>query len=104
MANFVLLYHGGGMPDSDEERAKSMADWGEWMKQCGDSLVDPGNPCSNAKAVNKDGVSEISGDRVTGYSILKADSIEQAIEAAKMVPLVVDGRGSCDVYETFSAM
>ena len=104
MANFVLLYHGGGMPEGEEERAKSLADWGEWMKQCGDNLVDAGNPCSNVKVVNKDGVSEFSGDRVTGYSIIKADSIEQAVQAAQMVPIVVDGSGSVDVYETFSAM
>jgi hypothetical protein len=42
----------------------------------------------------------LSGDRVTGYSIIKADSMEDA----KMVPLVVDGSGSVDVYETFAAM
>lgn len=92
------------MPDSDEEKAKVMGDWGEWMKQCGDNLVDAGNPCSNVKVVTKDDVSEFSGDRVTGYSIIKADSMEDAVKAARMVPLVVDGSGSVDVYETFAAM
>jgi hypothetical protein len=104
MANFLLLYRGGGMPDSDEEKKKSMEAWGEWMKQCGDNLVDAGNPCSNAKSVTKDNVGEVSGDRVTGYSVIKADSIDDAVKAAQMVPLVVDGSGSCDVYETFEAM
>lgn len=104
MANFVLLYHGGGMPEGEEEKAKVMAAWGEWMKQCGDNLVDAGNPCSNVKVVTKDDVKEFSGDRVTGYSIIKADSMDNAVKAAQMVPLVVDGSGSVDVYETFAAM
>ena len=41
MANFLLVYYGGGMPATDEERDKVMAAWGEWMKQCGDSRIAP---------------------------------------------------------------
>jgi hypothetical protein len=104
MANYLLLYRGGGMPDSNEEKEKVMAAWGEWMKQCGDNLVDAGNPCSKSKSVTKDKVGDVSGDPVTGYSVIKADSIDDAVKAAQMVPLVVDGSGSCDVYETFPAM
>jgi hypothetical protein len=104
MANYLLAYYGGGMPESDEDKKKSMDDWGEWMKQCGDNLVDLGNPCSDSKSVTKDGVNEVSGDPITGYSVLKADSLDQAVKAAQMVPLVVDGTGRCDVYETFAAM
>lgn len=104
MANYLLLYKDGGMPTSDEERAKVMAAWGAWMQQCGENLVDAGNPCSNVMTVTKDGNKDFSGDRVTGYSVIKADSMEDAMHAASMVPLVVDGTGSCDVYETFPAM
>ena len=104
MPNYLLIYKGGGMPESEEEKAQVMADWGKWMEQCGENLVDPGNPCANAKSVGKDSVGEVSGERVTGYSVIKADSIDNAIHAAQMVPLVVDGTGSCDVYETFDAM
>ena len=104
MANYLLLYHGGGMPDTDEEKKKVMDAWGEWMKACGDNLVDAGNPCSNVKVATKAGVNDFTGDQVTGYSVIKADSMEDALKAAAMVPLVVDGSGSCDVYETFNAM
>jgi hypothetical protein len=104
MTNYLLLYRGGGMPTSDDDRAKVMAAWGEWMKQCGENLVDAGNPCSNSKSVSKDSVGQVSGDPVTGYSVIKANSMDDAVHAAQMVPLVVDGSGSCDVYETFEAM
>src|SRR5690348_888281 len=104
MANYLLLYKGGGMPQSDADRKKVMDDWAEWMKQCGDNLVDPGNPCSESKSVTKDGEKAVSGEPVTGYSVIKADNMAGALKAASMVPLVVDGSGSCDVYETFPAM
>ena len=104
MANFLLIYKGGGMPTTDEARKESMDAWGAWMKACGDNLVDAGNPCSNSKAVTKDGAKDVSGEPVTGYSVIKADSMDDAVKAASMVPLVVDGTGSCEVYETFDAM
>jgi hypothetical protein len=104
MANYLLLYHGGGMPQDEEEKAKVLAAWGEWMKQAGDNLVDAGNPCADVKTVGPDGVTEFSGDRVTGYSVIKADSWEAALECARMVPLVADGSGTVDVYQTFPAM
>lgn len=104
MPNYLLLYKGGGMPETDEEKKKVMDAWGEWMKACGDNLVDAGNPCSDVKSVSKDKVGEVTGERVTGYSVIKADNMDGAVKAAEMVPLVVDGSGSCDVYETFEAM
>ncbi len=104
MANYLLLYRGGGMPTTDDDKKKVMDAWGAWMQQCGENLVDAGNPCSNAQSVTKDGASEVSGERVTGYSVIKADSMDDAVHAASMVPLVVDGSGRCDVYETFPAM
>jgi len=104
MANYLLLYKGGGMGKTEEEQKKQMTAWEEWMKACGENLVDPGNPCSNSKSVTKDGEKDVSGEPVTGYSVIKADSFDNALKAAKMVPLVVDGSGSCDVYETIELM
>src|SRR5665213_2302248 len=96
MAIFLLLYKGGKMGTDEEERQKTMAAWGEWMKACGDNLVDAGNPCSSSKHVDKAGEGDVSGEKVTGYSVIKADSMEGAVKAAGMVPLVVDGTGSVD--------
>ncbi|HSX36849.1 MAG TPA: hypothetical protein VLG13_01880 [Patescibacteria group bacterium] len=102
MANYLLLYHGGGMPETDEQKAAVMAAWDAWAKQAGDNLVDMGNPTSNSTAVTKDGAAgAVTGNPVTGYSVVKADSMDDAVKAAQMVPIVADGTGSCDVYETF---
>ena len=103
MANYLLLYHGGGMPETEEDKRKFMAAWDEWIKQFGDSLVDVGNPTADVQTVSQSGIAAFFGDRVTGYSIVKADAMEDALRHAQTLPLV-DAGGSVDVYETFNAM
>lgn len=105
MANYLLIYHGGAMGETQEEQDANMVAWGEWMKQCGENLVDGGNPCNEAITVDKDGATEYNGsERITGYSIISAPDMEAAKHAASMIPLVIDGSGTVDVYETFDAM
>jgi hypothetical protein len=105
MANYLLLYHGGAMGETKEEQDRQMSAWDIWMKQCGDNLVDAGNPAANAATVSKNGSTEYTGsERVTGYSVIKAPDMDSAKHAASMVPLVLDGSGSVDVYETFDPM
>lgn len=103
MANFLLLYHGGTNPQTDEDKKREMAAWTAWLASVDGDLVDEGNPTSNVKTVSAQGVAEFSGNRVTGYGIIQADSLDHAIEKVKTVPIVAEG-GSVDVYETFPAM
>ncbi len=49
MANFLLLYHGGSMPETPEEGAKVMKAWTDWFEQLGEGLVDGGNPTSKVQ-------------------------------------------------------
>ena len=103
MAKFVLLYTGGGMPESEEEQAKVMAAWGAWYEGLGEAVVDPGNPFSPAvQNIVSDGtVSEGPiGKMASGYSILSTDSMEAAIAMAKKCPML-EGNGQITVYETF---
>jgi predicted enzyme related to lactoylglutathione lyase len=44
MANFVLLYTGGGMPETEAEQAAVMQAWTTWYGQLGSAVVDGGNP------------------------------------------------------------
>ena len=56
MANFVLLYSGGSMPETQAEQAEVMQAWGAWFGKIGSALVDGGNPFTPvAKTVSKDG-------------------------------------------------
>ena len=56
MANFVLVYTGGGMAATDAERGKMMEAWGAWFGSLGDKVVDGGNPFGpQAKNVSEGG-------------------------------------------------
>ncbi len=55
MANFVLLYQGGSMPESPEEGARVMQAWTTWFGQLGDALIDGGNPASKWRTIAANG-------------------------------------------------
>ncbi len=104
MANYLLTYHGeGGMPATEEERAAVMAKWGAWFGQLGDAVVDPGNPTTRAKAISPDGSVMDATSSPSGYSVIKADSLDQAVELSKGCPVLAAGQVVL-VTETFDAM
>jgi hypothetical protein len=103
MANFLLTYHGGGMPESKEEQDRVMQAWDNWFHAIGDAVVDGGNPISRAKAISPDGSVMDATSSPSGYSVIKADSLDAAIELAKGCP-VLHGGAAVLVSETFPAM
>ena len=103
VANYVLLYHGGSMPESQEEGAKVMAAWTEWFGTLGGALVDGGNPASTSRTSGPDGSVRDDAAGPTGYSIIKADSLDAAVTLARGCP-VLHGGASVQVVETFEAM
>jgi hypothetical protein len=105
MPNYILGYHGGGMPDSPEEGEKVMKAWTSWFEKIGPNVVDGGNPVGATKTIAANGsVSDGGGaNPLTGYSVLKADSLDAAVALAKGCPILMSG-GSIEVAETFNAM
>ena len=106
MANYVLVYTGGGMPGSKAEQDKVMKEWMTWFGKLGSNLVDGGKPFTGAvKTVTKEGkvTDGAVGTKATGYSIIKADSLSAAIEVAKSCPVFLGG-AMISVYETSEAM
>ncbi len=104
MANFLLAYTGGKMPETEAEGQAAMAGWGAWFGGLGDAVVDGGNPCSGSKTVASNGsITDGAAGNISGYSILKADNLDAAAKMAKGCPVLAGG-GSVQVYETFNAM
>ncbi|WP_420642714.1 YciI family protein [Candidatus Leptofilum sp.] len=102
MTQFVLLYTGGSMPESEEESAKVMQEWGAWMGSLGEALVSGGNPFTpQVKNIDNSGnvADGPAGTQATGYSIIEADSLDTAVELAKGCPHWRHG-GDISVYET----
>lgn len=104
MATYLLAYTGGSMPETAEEQAAAMAAWGAWFGGVGDTIVDQGNPFGPSASLAPDGsVTDGGSSHLTGYSILKADSLGAATTLAKDCPVLSSG-GSIEVYETFEVM
>ena len=92
MPEYIIAYHGGTEPESPEEGAKGMAKWQAWMGGLGDAMVNPGTPLGMNMTVTSDGVSDEGGsNRLSGYSIVKADDMDAAIEMAKACPFLEIG-------------
>ncbi len=100
MAKFALVFHGGSMPETEEEGAKVMAAWGAWMEGLGSALLDPGNPFGTAVTINADGSTTDGGgaNPASGYTLVDADSLDAAVALAKACP-ILDGGGSVEVAE-----
>jgi hypothetical protein len=95
MAKFVYVYYAGQDTDAGDDAA-----WGQWFGELGEKLVDGGNPFGpNGQAVHMGGVMAVSEKPVTGYSIVNAESMDEAVEMAKTCPLVSSKDGAVCVYE-----
>lgn len=99
MAKYLLVYHGGGDSDGPPDET-IMAAWGAWFGELGAAVVDGGNPISGAQTLSNDGVSDGGGvNPATGYSLIEADSMSDALAKAKGCPVLSSG-GSIEVCET----
>ena len=103
MANYLLTFHGGSMPETKEAQDQVMAAWTDWFGKLGDALVDGGNPISKAKAISPDGSVMDATSNPSGYSIIKADDLDSAVELSKGCPVLAGG-AAVVVSETFPVM
>jgi len=106
MAKFLLLYSGGGMPDTEAETAAVIQAWTAWYTKLGSAVVDPGNPFSPmAKSIASNGAVRDGavGVMATGYTILQADSLDAAVKMAQGCP-VLQGGAEISVFEAIAVM
>lgn len=111
MKNYILLYEGGD-PDwhantpADEMQAE-MAKWGVWMETLSakGQLVSGGDPLHNGGTrLDANGVATDIGaaefkDLVSGYSIISAVNIEDAIAIGKTCPVFSDASVTVQIRE-----
>jgi hypothetical protein len=100
MKEFMFLYRGGdpnwATNATPEQLQAVMAKWGAWLGALGQKgqLVTGGSPLEYAgkRLLKKDGVlTDIASaevkELVSGYSIIKAESFEQAAAIARECPI-----------------
>lgn len=95
MKKFVFLYVGVVKPTQE-----IMDGWTKWFGEIKEHVIDSGNPFAPGKEITRVGVKDLPHDlnSLAGYTILKADSIEEAIKIAQSCPLITGMR----VYEAVS--
>jgi hypothetical protein len=103
---YLLVYYGGGMPETPAQQARVMKQWTTWFNKLGSAIVDPGNPFSGSvNKIKQDGTVAKGpvGHRASGYSIIEAPSLAAATKLAKSCPVIKSG-AQVAVYETFNVM
>ena len=102
MSKFIFVYHGGSKPENEAEVASVMDAWGQWFGSMGAAVVDGGNPVGMSSTVNSDGsvVGNGGANPVSGYSLVEASDIDDAVSKAKNCPILTAG-GSVEVAEAF---
>ena len=92
MKKFVLIHVGFETPTEEIKKA-----WMSWFTKYGDKFVDSGAPFMPGKEVTKLGVTDLPHDKnaITGYSIINAESMEEAVKIVKDCPIITSMR----VYE-----
>ncbi|NNE83605.1 MAG: hypothetical protein HKN28_06510 [Alphaproteobacteria bacterium] len=99
MPEFMFACHGGKKPETPEQGAELMAKWHAWIADLGDAMVNPGTPLGKSKTVSADGVADDGGaNPLSGFSIVKADSMDAVLEMAKTCPFLE--MGTIEVAET----
>lgn len=99
MAQYMITYLGGDHPTTPEEGQKHFAKYQEWLGGLGDKVVSPANPLKGTTLVKPDGsTSEGSQTGMSGYTIIEAASLEEALEVSKACPFL-EINGTLEVSE-----
>jgi hypothetical protein len=95
MKKFLMLAYG-----YEEPTPEVMAAWGAWFAKVGDRFLDSGSPLGAGREVTPSGSKDLSGDAspITGYSILSAESLEEAEQLLEGLPII----DSVRLYEAMS--
>jgi len=95
----MITYLGGDKPATPEEGRQHMSKYRGWLSSLGDAAVSPANPLKDTTTVNPDGsVTEGSASGMSGFTLVAADSIADAITIARACPFL-DVGGSLEVSE-----
>ena len=100
MAQFVFAGQGGASAHDEEDSARLVDAWANWMGGLGITLRDPGSPARASRTVHADGLVTDGGgvNPVTGYTIVEAADFEEAISLTSGCP-IFDVGGSIEILE-----
>lgn len=104
MTKYMFVYHApmtpaDATPPNPEEMQAVMGEWEAWAGKVGSGMVDFGAPLAGGTRVTKDGT-EPSTREVSGYTLIEAESMDAALELARIHPhLNMPGGCEIEVHE-----
>ncbi len=92
MAYFMIAYHGGNQPSSEEEGMAQMEKWKAWIGGLGEAVANPGTPLPASKLITSSSVEDDNDpNSMKGFAIFIAENMEAAIEITKSDPFLENG-------------
>lgn len=101
MAKYVYLYTGSGMAETLEAQQQVMRAWTAWFGELGAAIVDPGLPFGGSASIAADGSVGASVSGICGYTVINADSLDDATALAKGCPQLTAG-GTVEIFQTLA--
>ncbi|MDP9239931.1 MAG: hypothetical protein M3O55_04730 [Actinomycetota bacterium] len=86
MSSFVLTFRNAGDHVVDETEG---AAWGSWFQQLGSAIVDPGSQVGATQSLG----AASTGNVVSGYTVIQAGSLDEAVALAEGCPGLANGGG-----------
>ena len=99
VAKYLVTYHGEGMPSDPAMIEQAKSAFGAWLGEAGSAVLDPGAPVHYVESVSISGTWEPAD--LGGYSIIQADSPEEAKKLLSTHPFVTHG-GTLAVHEVMT--
>lgn len=99
MPQYIFVYLGGEYPAGPEEVQKHFEKYQQWLISLGNAVVSPAIPFKDTHTVQADGaISPGTVTAMSGMSIIRLGSMEEALAAAKACPFLEIG-GALEVSE-----
>ena len=104
MTKYLFIYHApmtpaDAAPPTPEQMEAVRGQWNAWAGKVGDRMVDFGTPLAGGVQVTPEGTSP-STREVAGYTLIEADSMDDALALAKDHPhLNMPGGCTIEVHE-----
>ena len=99
MPQFIFVFLGGELPENPEEGQKHFQRYQQWLDSLGNAVVSPAIPFRDTHVVQADGtVSPGSTSAMSGLCIIRMDSLEEALAAARSCPFL-EIKGTLEVSE-----
>ena len=99
MTQFIITYLGGNQPATPDEGRAHFAKYMQWINGLGEAVTSAMNPLKDTHHVAPDGsVFMDGGTKMSGFTIIEAESTEAAVAITKSCPFLDIG-GSLEVSE-----